>query len=294
MEETNNNLEEAKIWLKKKGFKEAENRMARSANTNLYGLKLKDNKIVVSSLSCETDFVSSTDLFQNYLNIVLDFLMENKRNKVEEKDLDSVKIVENEYNKSFNNLSLLEGLKNLISKTQENCKLGVCEKFDYTTEKDKVIFGTYLHSSPQNNICLGAKAAFVILEFDNEGKNLSSDQKKKLTEIADNLSMQVVASAPKYLNRSDIPSDILEHENKILKEQIVEANSKSEKKVDIDKVLASKMNSWFEEIVLNEQNYVIVDHESSEGKTKVGNLVSKIGKDLGLKSLQIRDFRLFA
>jgi hypothetical protein len=53
------------------------------------------------------------------------------------------------------------------------------------------------------------------------------------------------------------------------------------------------VNGWYEEFVLNEQNYVIIDHEAAEAKQTVGKLVSQKGKKLGLKDLRIREFKLY-
>ncbi len=281
MEETNNNLEEAKNWLKKRGFKDAENRMARTANTKLFGLKENDNKVVVANLSCETDFVACTDMFRNFLNVLIDNLSESKLNKISNEDLDKIKVIDNKYETAYNNATLLESLKYLISKTQENCKINLCEKFDYSNG----LIGSYLHSSPEGHPKLGQKAAVVVLESPN------GRVPKELKDFADNLAMQVVALNPKYLNISDIPQDVVEKEKKILKETIIAEGKVKEDQ--IEKVLLNKLNSWYEEVVLNEQIFVIVDYESTEGKNKISALVSKKGKALGIENLKIKEFKLF-
>lgn len=255
--------------------------MARTANTKLFGLKEKDNTIVVANLSCETDFVACTDMFRNFLNLLIDNLSESKLNKISNEDLEQIKITENKYEAAYNNATLLEALKYLISKTQENCKINLCEKFDYSNS----LIGSYLHSSPEGYSRLGQKAAVVILE------NPNGQVTKELKEFADSLAMQVVALNPKYLNISDIPQEIVENEKKILKEGIVAEGKVKEDQ--IEKVLSSKLNSWYEEVVLNEQNFVIVDYESNEGKSKVSALVSKKGKALGIENLKIKEFKLF-
>ncbi len=279
LEETNNNLEEAKVWLKKKGFKDAENKMTRTANTKLYGIKQFDKQVCVSSLSCETDFVSSTDMFKNYLSSLLDTLGEQKILKISEVDLANVKNKEN--------ITLLDSLKNLIAKTQENCKIGVCENTDFS---DKNLFvGTYLHSSPEGFPHLGQKASLVVLHSEKLG---DVNDKMALQHLADSLAMQVVALSPKYMSISDIPQDVLEHETKIFREGLAN-EGKVTNPEQVEKILKSKINSWYEDIVLNEQNYVIVDYESNEGKSKVQSIVSKKGKELGLDDLRIREYKLF-
>lgn len=287
LEENNNNLEEAKIWLKKKGFKDAENRMTRTANTKLYGLKLKDNKVCVSSLSCETDFVAGTDMFKNYINLILDSLSSKEIQKISEENMDKIKITNNQYEPVFDNLSLLDALKHMISKTQENCKIGVAEKFDFSDKK--YVVGTYLHSSPQGQPQLGMKAAFVVLEKIGDIEESKND---KLKELADGLAMQIVACNPKYLNKSDVPTEVFQHESKIINDSVI-SEGKVTNPEQIEKIVNSKLNSWFEEVVLNEQYYVIVDYDSSEGKSKVKDLVSKKAKSVGLEGMKIKEFKLF-
>lgn len=55
-------------------------------------------------------------------------------------------------------MSLIDGLKHLISKTQENCKITTYNLYEYNPEHEVV--GVYLHSSPAVDI--GLKGAFVV------------------------------------------------------------------------------------------------------------------------------------
>ncbi len=287
MEESNNNIEEAKVWLKKKGFKEAENKMSRSANTKLFGLlKSNGSKVSVTSLSCETDFVACTDIFKNYANSILTLLHEQDQVK----DFEQVKMKTNNFavDKSFDDLTVLDALKSLISKTQENCKIGIMNNFVYS--KNEVI-GIYLHSSPAENPNLGVKASFVVLSSDSEA---DLNKLPSLTELANNLAMQVVACGPKYLNKSDIPQDVIDNETKIIKERINNnpdnANISPE---EFNKRLEGAVKSWYQEVALNEQTFVIQSHDSEEGKTTVKQFIEKTGKSHSIPTLKIKEYHLF-
>jgi len=265
--------------------------MSRSANTKLFGLKSKDNKVSVTSLSCETDFVSGTDMFKNFSIILVNLLTENPAKEVKEEEFEKIKFEENKIDKAFDNLSILEGLKILISKTQENCKIGIMKNFEYTPENEntKIFIGTYLHSSPSNYPNLGVKASFVVLSAESGAEPINKHAEEELKELSSRLAMQVVACNSKYLMRSDIPIDVLEHETKIIQERI-EKESKPEL---TKKLVDAAVISWIEEKVLNEQYFVIQDYESSEGKINVQNLIAKYSKKLNLKNLQLKDFKLF-
>ncbi len=265
--------------------------MSRSANTKLYGLKANTHKVSVSSLSCETDFVAGTEMFKNYSNIILNILSDNKLSEIKEEDFDKIMVKENKVDKSFDNMSILEGLKMLISKIQENCKIGQLKNYEYipVNVNSNTFIGTYLHTSPSNYPDLGVKAAFVVLSAESDLEPVTKDVEKELTDLSSQLAMQVVACSPKYLNKSDIPADVLDNESKIIEERV----AKETKPELVKKLVDSALKSWVEERVLNEQNFVIQDHESNEGKINVQSLLAKYEKKLKLKNLHIKDFKLY-
>lgn len=213
--------------------------------------------------------------------------MVNSNEPIELSQFDNIKISENLIDNSFSNMTLNEGLKHLISKTQENCKIG---QLDYKAFTSHDMVGVYMHISPEGNPNLGTKGAYVVL-------NSSSDLKEHinaLTNLANNLAMQVVALNPKYLTTQDIPQDIIANESKIIKDGLMaEEANKNKKEEVIDKIVKSKLNNWIEENCLLEQQFVIVDHESTEGKVKVKDYVSKKGKELNIADLHIKEYKLF-
>jgi translation elongation factor EF-Ts len=226
-------------------------------------------------------------MFRNYLNLILDSLSQKEIQKISEENLGEIKVNNSKYDAAYQNASLLDALKHIISKTQENCKIGISEKIDFSDKK--YVVGSYLHSSPEGHPQLGLKASYVVLE--KVGNQTSEDATTKLQELADGIAMQIVACNPKYLNKTDIPNEVLQHETKIVREGVT-AEGKVTNPEQIEKIVNSKVNSWCEEIVLNEQYYVIVDHDSSEGKIKVQSMLSKKAKSFGLEDMRIKEFKL--
>lgn len=271
--------------------------MTRTANTKLLGISTKQNKVSVVSLSCETDFVSGTDLFRNFTNILHEHLLNLKYNTpMSIKEFEDTSITNNNYNKLFDNQTVIEGLKTLISKTQENCKINFIEKYDYTSnEKESNIVGIYLHTSPEGNPNLGLKGSYVVLS-----SNAKLDEprlKKEVEKCANSVAMQVIASNPKYLRRSDIPNDLIENETKVIREAIqAELKEGKDPKDDIiNKQLKGKINNWIKEITLLEQDFLIIDHDDTthNKKSNVEEHVSSIGKQLGLTDLHIKEFKIY-
>jgi elongation factor Ts len=172
----------------------------------------------------------------------------------------------------------MDGLKHVISKTQENCKIG---NFDVYTYSPNDLIGVYVHTSSTPNA--GLKASYVVL---------SSNKKvdESLRPFAEKLAMQVVASNPKFLKIESVPAERLAEERKIFVENVLADGKKPE---HVDKIVNSKINGWYEETVLNEQQFLIIDHDEEGGKSKVSQVVQKKGKELGLDDLHIKDFKLF-
>ena len=223
-------------------------------------------------------------MFKNFTNSVLETILNDKTNT---KDKDNLKMIDssNKEGLNFNDLTINEGRKQLISKTGENCLVETSDVFDYSKNE---IIGVYLHGSISQN--LASKAAVVILTTK---KQIKEEDTQNLVNFAEQLGMQVVASKPKYLNKEDIPLDILENEKKILKEQIIKSNSDNKDEKVIDKILNSKLNNFIEDIVLNEQQFVIVDYDSKDNKLKVKDIVAKKAKSFNCEDLKILDFKFY-
>jgi len=72
-------------------------------------------------------------------------------------------------------------------------------------------------------------------------------------ELCKDISMQIVASAPKFISREDIPQTMIKKEKEIYRSQAVNANKPP--KV-IDKIVSGKLEKYFGEICLLEQPFI--------------------------------------
>ena len=104
--------------------------------------------------------------------------------------------------------------------------------------------------------------------------------------------MHIVATNPKYLNRQQVPAEDLETEKGYIKEHLTNTGKKLDPK-NIDKITNAKLNKWYEENVLSEQNFVIVDHDEDDSNpSKIEELVRFKGEGMG-KELKLKEFRIF-
>lgn len=75
----------------------------------------------------------------------------------------------------------------------------------------------------------------------------------EFNELAKNITLQIAAANPKYVNREDVPLEVIEKEKEIYYSQF--ANSDKPKKI-IDNIVEGKLKSFFKEICLMEQEYI--------------------------------------
>lgn len=98
-----------------------------------------------------------------------------------------------------------------------------------------------------------------------------------------NIAMQIAAANPQYVQREEIPQEVLAKEREIYRAQALE--SKKPEKV-IDKIVEGKLERFFSEVCLLEQTY-IKDGDITI-KEVLDALIGKIGENI-----QIRRFTRF-
>jgi elongation factor Ts len=102
-------------------------------------------------------------------------------------------------------------------------------------------------------------------------------------QFVKDVAMHVAASAPLYLKREDVPSDVVEKEKAIYREQLRE-QGKPEKVWD--KILEGKLDKFFKDVCLIDQAFVKDPDKSIQQLTT--DMVAKIGENI-----QIRRFARF-
>jgi elongation factor Ts len=107
-------------------------------------------------------------------------------------------------------------------------------------------------------------------------------------EFARNVSLHIANLAPEYVRREDVPETVIKAERdlqmRILKEDPKNANKPDE---ILEKIIEGRMNKFFEELVLMEQEYLMDD--SKKVSEALSELVAKVGE-----SCEIRRFARFA
>lgn len=246
LEACNGNMNEAVDWLREKGISKAAKKESRIAAEGLCKIEVKDNKAVILEVNSETDFVAKNEEFTNFVNYLADIIVNNE-----------LKTREDVLAFDDNGETVESKLVSLTAKIGEKISFRRCELVEKT---DNQVFGSYLH--------LGGKiGALVVLE------NTTS-------EVAKDVAMHVAAMAPVCVNRDSVPADMIEHESKVIKEQVMNEG----KPADIaEKMVTGRLNKFYKEICLEEQPF-IKDSDVTVGeyvKKNNGSIVSMIRYAVG-------------
>ncbi len=140
----------------------------------------------------------------------------------------------------------------------------IAEKKSSRTAKDGVI-DAYIHT--------GSKLG-VLIELNCETDFVAKNEEFK--RLAHDLAMQIAAKQPKYINRDDVPADIIEKEKEIFKEQF---KGKPEKV--LDKIVTGKIEDFYKENCLMEQAFVKDDSKIIKGL--ITDKIAKFGENILVK-----------
>jgi len=136
------------------------------------------------------------------------------------------------------------------------------------TTKEGIIF-SYIHA--------GGKLG-VMLELNCETDFVAKTQ--QFQDLGKEIAMQIAAMSPVYVDKSEVNSAELEKEKEILKSQALK-EGKPEK--ILDKIIAGRLDKYYERICLLEQPYV----REASGKVKIKDVITeaiaKMGENISVK-----------
>ncbi len=118
------------------------------------------------------------------------------------------------------------------------------KKGDRVTSEGAV--GSYIH--------MGGKVG-VIVEINCESDFVSRGE--EFQQLVKDVAMHIAATDPQYLNRKEVPAEILDKEREILLEQLKNDPKNANKPEDvINKIIDGRLNKYYEENVLLDQAFV--------------------------------------
>lgn len=230
LDEVNGDFDKAVEALRIKGAKDVGKREGRDASNGLIVAIVEPTSAVMVELNCETDFVAKTDGFQALADSIAKAVKLASPSNLDE--LMSTKMADG------------KSIKDAL--VEANASMG--EKIE--VRRFAVFAGSpvdsYLHKSdPALPPTVG-----VLVETTSANAQVTKD-----------LAQHIAAMAPRYLNRDEVPADVVEAERRIASE-----TAKEEGKPDaaLPKIIEGRVNGFFKDFVLLEQAFV-KDNKKSVG-----------------------------
>lgn len=236
LEVNDGNIDLAIDWLREKGISKAAKKSGRIAAEGLiFTLVSDDHKSgAILEFNSETDFVAKNDDFVNFGKKIIKLALEKSVETIE--DLKAVEV---------EGKSVEVMLTELIAKIGENMNIRRFTKLNVAN--DEVVVD-YLH--------MGGKIGVLV----NSKGEVSPENVEKLRGVA----MHIAAMDPKFLDKSMVKQEDLEHEEHILRAQFEEEMKETGKNLKpevIENIIKGKLRKYYEENCLNQQKYVRDDNK---------------------------------
>lgn len=219
LSETNGDINAAIDYLREKGIAKAAKKESRIAAEGLANVYINGNKAVILEVNSETDFVSKNEEFTSMLDTIGNTILNSNAKTVEE----ALELPCEE--------GTIKGL--IIAKTAKIGEKLSLRRIEVVEKTDDETFGSYLHMG-------GKIAVLTVLTGANE-------------EVAKDVAMQAAAMKPEFVREDEIPTDRVEKERAIFKEQAMNEGKPAE---IAEKMVEGRLKKFFKEICLVSQSFI--------------------------------------
>ena len=223
--ECEGDIEKAVDWLREKGIAKAAKKSGRIAAEGLTRAAVEGNTGVIFEVNSETDFVAKNDQFLARLDTIQAALFANKP-----ADLDAALACNTAEG------TLQDVITNATATIGEKITL---RRFAVVEKADDEFFGAYMH--------MGGKISVLTVL---NGKEDAA--------VAKNMAMQIASMSPTYINRDEIPAEVVEHERgvqlNIMKEDPKMAGKPEQM---LAKIIEGKISKHFKDQCLMDQEFFL-------------------------------------
>ena len=245
LESTDGDMDKAVEVLREKGLAAAAKKSGRIASEGMVYAYVDEPALtgVILEVNSETDFVAQNEGFQDFVKLVAQTVV--KQNPT---DVDAL------LNLTANGGSTVVSLlQDKVLTIGENIKIRRFERL----EGDLI---TYVH---------GGGRIGVIVKFDTDVA-----EKPGFKEYAKDIAMQIAAMNPRYLDKSEVPQDVVDEEKKVL---TVQAMNEGKPQNIAEKIVIGRIGKFFKDICLVDQEFV------KNAEQTVTNYTEQAAKELGGK-----------
>ena len=245
--ETDGDMDKAVEWLREKGLAKAAKKAGRIAAEGMAYADVCPTCGVgaIVEVNCETDFCAKSDPFVAFVKDIC-------KTVITENPADVDALMNCKYAGSPHTVA--ETLPEKVMSIGENLQIRRFVRFDKNTSV------AYVHA--------GGKIGVLV--------NLAVEGGIDATEIGKNVAMQIAALNPRFWDKSNVTEDVLEEEKRIalaLMDQDPKMASKPQQVKE--KIVMGKMNKFYEENCLLQQEYV------KDNSMTVEKYIASAAKELG-------------
>ena len=250
LEQVGGDLEKAIDFLRKSGMASAVKKEGRETKEGRIGFGESELAIGVVEINAETDFVVKNDRFLD--------LVDQLAIQVATTCPDSLEQLLQQPYRGDPSFSVEEYRSNLVQTIGENIRIRRLAVFP---KKAAHSLGIYSH--------MGGKLVTVVELSGHAGEH----------GLAKEIAMHAAASAPDYLKPEQVPTDVLEREKSVAREQVAGKPPQI-----VEKIVEGKIKAFLDAICLECQKFIRDD------SLTVKELVQKRSKELGGVPLQLTHF----
>ena len=218
--EAEGDMEKAVDILREKGLSQAAKKASRvAAEGAVVAAISEDGKVgTVLEVNCETDFVGSNTDFRALAAAIAEHIL-----KTNPADVEAL------LNSEMNGKAVKDQVTEAVAKIGEN--ISVRRFVRYESAEGKVY--SYIHGGGKIGVLVEVKGGDA--------------------ELGKDLAMQIAASNPSYLDRTQVPQAEVEHEKEVL---AVEARNEGKPEKIIEKMVLGRINKFYKEVCLVDQEFI--------------------------------------
>lgn len=226
LEASNGDMEKAVEWLRKNGMAKAAKKEGRIAAEGITKMVINGNQAIILEVNSETDFVAKNEKFITFVNRLADAIMNSNVT-----DMDSALALTTEEG------TVADMVAAAVAQIGEKISF---RRFTRLIKNDNQVFGCYSHMG-------GRIACLVLLNGSNE-------------EVAKEVAMHAAAMNPAYVKSSEVPTEVLEREKGIMREQLLKEGKPADR---IDGILIGKVNKYYSEVCLEDQVFIKAENKET-------------------------------
>ena len=245
--ETDGDMDKAVEYLREKGLAKAAKKAGRIAAEGMSYVCVENGAAAMVEVNCETDFCAKSDAFVAFVKDIAKTVLEC--NPADVDALMNCKYVGTD-------LTVAETMPEKVMSIGENLQIRRFARFPENTSV------AYVHAGGTHGVLV----------------NLAVEGNIDATEIGKNVAMQIAAMNPKYWDKSLVPQADVDHELQVQVALMDNDPKMASKPAQVkEKIAAGKMNAFFKDNCLLQQEFVRSDLFQGSVEGYIADAAKKLG-----------------